>query len=400
LAKKRRSASTTSSPTSRRSGASTRTFDEELLESFRAGDCIAFIGAGFSAPVGLPLWKPLLNGLVNRLENVHSDEPERLKLLGYARRCIEDGQLPRAASVISEASPSTQIDQVLKRLYNANRQFTELDERDPKKRAMRERLDALLALPWAGIVTTNYDTLIHDYRNWTNVSARPSDNLGQVLKSSDRPFLIHLHGNVKTGQMILSEENYDEIYLGSSTVQSFLLALLLRYTVVFIGTLVEDRFVEYKRQLQLLFRDKASLSNRQPLSPEYVLLAKTDAQRGSYLQATKGFRALYYENTDHAHEGLVPLLRELREAVTHYDFGNAAKDPVNKRLLEIVNHHPKGLRLAELAPEFWDSIGRKPLQPPMRDLNVRELYFRLFFLSRMMLLKYDHVHEVYRPLAK
>jgi hypothetical protein len=97
--------------------------------------------------------------------------------------------------------------------------------------------------------------------------------------------------------MILSEDDYDNVYLGSSTLQSFLRALLLRYTIVFIGTQVEDRFVEFKRQLQLLFKDRTLSANRPPLSPEYVLLPETELDRGNYLISTGGFRVLQYTLT-------------------------------------------------------------------------------------------------------
>ena len=36
-----------------------------LIKRFRAGDCVAFIGAGFSAPLRMPLWGALLDKLID-----------------------------------------------------------------------------------------------------------------------------------------------------------------------------------------------------------------------------------------------------------------------------------------------------------------------------------------------
>jgi hypothetical protein len=137
----------------RASGLSSDELDQSLLESFRAGDCATFVGAGFSAPVGMPMWSGLLEQLVRRLRSSSRASDTKHALLAYAKKCIANGQLARAASAVRRSDPSGLIEQHLKDLFDAQRCFRDLPEKDPRRQEMQARLDALLSLPWAGVVT-------------------------------------------------------------------------------------------------------------------------------------------------------------------------------------------------------------------------------------------------------
>ena len=369
-------------------------WDEDLLRSMRAGDCVAFVGAGFTRPIEMPLWEEL----IKRLVKIVSQSSERQDLVKYAESCVADKQLPRAASVLRNADTKRFINSELKKAFDGNTLYNDRPSDDPRKKEMHTRLEALTALPWAGYITTNYDTLITEHlskkgRPCKVVCGSPYDNLARVLKSSDRPFFIHLHGNIASEVIILSEDEYDEVYLGSSSLQSFLRAVLLRYTIVFMGTQVEDRFIELRRQLHLLFRESRQAHPNRPLiSPEYVLLSEGDKPRGDYLVSTGGFRVTYYSNDQNKHQGFVPALVELRESLAKFG-GSADKiDVVNKRLLEVISRHPDGIKQLEIMQEFWD-IGPAP------NLTNSELYFRLFYLIYKDLISYNERWQTFRPLG-
>lgn len=365
-----------------------------LLESMQAGDCVAFVGAGFSAPVGMPLWRPLLTTLHAKLASSR-EALQSQPLLKYALQCLKDGELARAASALRRADLSAVIDTQLRDLFDAKQHFTER-KTDVAKKEMTRRLKSLLGLPWAGIITTNYDTIILDAiqahpHGWRNICERPSENLGRALKSSDRPFFIHLHGNTRKGHMILTEEDYDAIYHTFSPVDSFLRALLLRYTVVFIGTSVEDRFVQFKRELQVLFRNKESESDSPPLSPEYVLLAEDDEDRAAYLRLTGGFRVLTYGNVTGKHEGLSVLMDELRRSLSQFAHDSETTDAINKALVKIVSASYDWITLQEITDSLWKSkfVQETP------DFNRRELYYRLRYLVERKLIKYNRDNQTF-----
>jgi hypothetical protein len=339
----------------------------------------------------MPLWKPLLKQLVKDIRG-----PSRnAELLSYAGKCIREGFLPRAASALRRGAPGL-IDAQLRTIFDSDK-LNKLPATNKTRIEMVERLDALIALPWVGIITTNYDTLIDEYVNdrgrkgrWESIGSVPSD-ICRALKSNKKRFLIHLHGSVAQGRMILSEEDYDETYLDSSSIQSILRAILLRYTVVFIGTQVEDRFVEYKRHLQLLFRDRGTTGGGPPLSPEYVLLPRTERQRAKYLEETGGFGVLYYDNATKKHEGLIPLLREIRSRL---ESGVAGLDEINERLEAIVKKRSPA-RAEEILRDFWASPPKNHAK--FRNLNERELTYRLYYLVVRKKLVYNEGPETFQP---
>jgi hypothetical protein len=46
---------------------------DPLVEALATGDAVVFVGAGASAPAGLPLWRPFLQGLLKRAIAVSDD---------------------------------------------------------------------------------------------------------------------------------------------------------------------------------------------------------------------------------------------------------------------------------------------------------------------------------------
>jgi SIR2-like domain len=347
----------------------------------------------------MPLWEDLLLRLAKALKK-HPSHPD---LIQYAEDCIGKGQLPRAASAISRAGIPQDVMSELKAFFS-RKHFNNADP--ASKREMQLRLETLTSLPWAGYITTNYDTLITDYfsnvgRPFDNICNGPADNLGRAMKSSERPFFIHLHGAVGSGNLILTEEDYDDAYLGSSSMNNFLAAILLRYTLVFIGTQVEDRFVELRRHLQLLFQRKAKGLTADLIPPEYVLLAHPqEALRGSYLEYTGGFKAIYYTNSTQHHEGLVSRLKEMKKGVSEHKYNAGNNDAVRKRLEQIVKAHPHGVMFETVVEEFWSKTAAAVRG---RDkLNNHELYYCLFYLAHNNAIDIgvDNGEEVFRPLSK
>src|SRR5437879_5776718 len=96
-------------------------WDAALLRSLRAGDCIAFVGAGFTGPIDMPLWRALIEHLIH----VVGDSSNRPDLIEYAKVCVKEGQLPRAASAIRRADHKRLIDDQLKKLFDGDRLFTQ-----------------------------------------------------------------------------------------------------------------------------------------------------------------------------------------------------------------------------------------------------------------------------------
>ena len=128
--------------------------DPRLLEDIRAGNCVAFVGAGFSAAAGLPPWPELVRAVARGSPPAERaiHQPTIDQLLG------EDGSAARYAHRELEMAAQLLFDAVGEERCRGLLRETLRTERLPDP--MRLRLKHLLGIPFRAIVTTNFDPLL------------------------------------------------------------------------------------------------------------------------------------------------------------------------------------------------------------------------------------------------
>ncbi len=96
--------------------------------------------------------------------------------------------------------------------------------------------DLIVSIPFAGIITTNYDLLLTqaDKKVFFNL---PITHQNTGLRNQiHEHFLLHLHGHINEPEtIVLSRKSYDEIELKNSKVRSFLSGVFQNFIVLFIG---------------------------------------------------------------------------------------------------------------------------------------------------------------------
>jgi len=214
--------------------------------------CVAYVGAGFSRACGMPDWCGLVERLIAYGEQWLT--PDRIL---PARAALQTNNLPMAASLIKDILTPSLINDCLSETFGSvgfGRASIE------KKRQMTSRMSDLVRATWAGIVTTNYDDLIEralapavDSAHWVNDVQIHGDTvrLAEAFTASgqDKLFFVKLHGSLGGPHVVLTTEDYDEAYLRSPRISTFLSALMLHYHVVFIGCSLEDEIVRLRRRL-------------------------------------------------------------------------------------------------------------------------------------------------------
>jgi hypothetical protein len=119
---------------------------DALIRSIQDGDCVAFLGAGFTAAAQLPGWKPLLTRIA-----AGPEVPEAVR--SHVAERVARG----SAHALDEAAQA--LDDALGRA-----RFLELlaevlahPETTP---AMEERLRWLRGIPFRAVLTTNFDGVL------------------------------------------------------------------------------------------------------------------------------------------------------------------------------------------------------------------------------------------------
>lgn len=228
------------------------TIPEKLRHLILQRQCVAFVGAGFSMPCGMPGWEGLLWHLRDVAKASVSDDRDKVTIerMEFALR---QKHLQLAAGIIRDLLQEADLNRAISEKYSLE-MFYSLNQKD--KRRMRSRLKNLVVAPWAGIITTNYDSLIEfGLKEYTkgnfDESSADSANFGSVLctHSAYRKFFVKIHGSVVGGKYVLGTEEYDRTYLTDPRVSSFLNAVMLRYHVVFIGCSLEDEILRLRRRL-------------------------------------------------------------------------------------------------------------------------------------------------------
>jgi hypothetical protein len=287
-----------------------------LKEHLEAGRCVAFVGAGFSMPCGMPNWSGLLHGM---LEDARKDSFDAENDLHF-RSCewfLNHNSLSMAASILREIVSEGEIRTSIHKRFS----LSILEQSAPKIRArMKARMRNLVTAPWAGLITTNYDSLVeHALSTYgkefsaSYVAGEPS--IGSLLASSSQgTFLAKLHGSSEGGNIVLSTEEYDRAYLMKPQISGFLSAVMLKYHLVFIGCSLEDEICRIRRRL---FGD---YGHQLPLAYALLPMSEENAARRAWMRKWVGIESILYR-ADTLHSAVDRFLRLVGQTEPNIDVG-------------------------------------------------------------------------------
>ncbi len=296
---------------------------------------------------GMPGWLPLVRRLTDHAAASVAEAADDL-LISEIRNAIDQNQLLLAVSLLRNILTPVELSRVISQQYDMA-----AFHRAPgaTQTRMLQRLDNLLNGQWAGIITTNYDNLIeHGMGQFTRgdyLQCRVTDDgFGAILSSYSAMtrFFVKLHGSVSGGGYVLGTEEYDRTYLSSSRVIFFLVALMLRYHIIFIGCSLEDEILRLRRRLCLDFDGN--------IPPAYALLPRNGANlaRRQWLVNQARIIPLLYElNTDGdgaTHGGVDEFLSATREDVDAT--GRAETRSMTMGIPETLRALPEPKRLQEI----------------------------------------------------
>lgn len=269
----------------------------QLQNEIVSGNCVAFVGAGFSATL-VPGWAPLLRALAGDL----GQEAMVGRVLGPAERAPRSDALEAAAQMLRDADPERFMVALRARLGGEAL-------RAQVQGRMARRLELLRSIPFATILTTNFDGLLEGRTPggaayWS--ALRPQAHRWWEARFWDQehrgPEVIKLHGDVDSGDvgaLVFSKRDYRKRLYQLASYRSFLRSMMARFTVLYLGFSFTDAYVnELRSEVLSLFGDDASA----PIA--YAVLPNVPDDYAEYLRTHEGIQVLHYDHeSGDQHEG-------------------------------------------------------------------------------------------------
>jgi len=290
-------------------------FISELIEHIKTGSCVVFIGAGFTMPA-TPNWFELINSLADevsgesqkRVQNfieVISGSKNTTGILGYemAAQLIRD-----------KLADENEFNDVLK---------NKLIPKDKHLKKMQKRKSLLMQIPFAAVLTTNFDGIIKGNlpgpkayeevlrsapRVWTSRHPGFTPDVNTIIRETPT---IQLHGDVERsdsegGTPVFTSQDYRHRLFSEGAYLTFLRSVMATRTVLFLGFSFSDPYINMVREEVLAqFQETSSGKNY-----VYAVLPDISDDMVDHMTNQEGLSVISYKS-DNYHEEFDDILSEL-----------------------------------------------------------------------------------------
>ena len=273
---------------------------EHLLKEIALGNVVAFVGAGFSAAANFPTWGGLLEAIVRDYPDLPPRDRDTILGLSESKN-FQD--LDMSAQLLSDLLTPTVFNEAIRAKLTVH-------DKASLPGQMKERLEYLLGIPFAAILTTNYDNILSgvDVQDeeifhraaFTLLREKESDiqrleKIAFSKRGSSTTPVIKLHGDVerKGSVFVCTRDGYRRLLHGSSHYATFLRTLLATHTVLYIGFSFSDAYInELRSEIKSLFGSNGSTSEA-PLA--YAIMSGTSTLQQQALLRHDGLRIIEYD---------------------------------------------------------------------------------------------------------
>jgi hypothetical protein len=268
----------------------------DLIDLINDGRMWAFVGSGVSTDAGCPSWGGLVESSLRTF-----DEEARQKILN-------DERYKKAFSQRRFAQCFSRIEATVGRDSLEKGVVSQLNSVKSPGKILRTLAD----WPLAGYITTNYDQLLQKglqekgEHAWLSIG-NAKDEVRKISGEAKK-LIWHIHGSTileaPKSHLVLTEKDYDDLYLESSPMVVQLKGLLAQRRVVFIGFGFED--YEVMRLLKLV----GLLCN--PARPAFAFLSglSSSEHESERLDLLEKYNVdvIPYRTFNGSHEQLLQLL--------------------------------------------------------------------------------------------
>jgi hypothetical protein len=274
-----------------------------LADEILAGHCVAFVGAGFSAPAGYPAWSRLLEGIAAEASAEVREHVGRLLPVGSAHgydqaaQALEDdlgrdGLLRRMGALIARSGAL------------------------PAPMERRKRL--LRGIPFRAVLTTNFDPILDGSPPGPGayvdvLRATPQRWWDDAFWGEDAPGprVVKLHGDIHGDRdVVLTRRDYRRRLYESPGYMTFLRSVFASHTVLYLGFSFTDAYLNELRSEVLALLGGAA----RPSVVAYAVAADVPRPTRRHFEEHEGIRFLAYDASGGDHSGFDRWLAALHEA--------------------------------------------------------------------------------------
>lgn len=276
---------------------------DELIAQVARQNCVAFVGAGLSAEVGLPGWPRLLRQMIDWCESHGISLPNKADI----EHLIDvKKDLLAAADALRTKMGDDKYRQFMEEVFlRPDLKPTEVHK-------------ILAKIPFVGAGTTNYDPLVElGYREihpgdpfdvFTQVD---HEQLGTALHAK-RFFVLKAHGTIERfNTLVLGWKDYNRLIHASEGYRTFLRALFINRTVLFLGFSMTD-----PELLLLLGGLKEVFKGHTPTHYALMDVSDTTPTEQEQFEENYGVKVIPYIPSAADHPEVEAFLIELSEKVT------------------------------------------------------------------------------------
>lgn len=263
-----------------------------LAEEIRAGRCVAFIGAGFSAPLCRD-WDGLLRAVA---------EEASPGIAALVPELVKQNEHEVAAQLLED-------DFAAERLFEIVRNKTRRHNPAPADLAKMTRRQELLAgIPFSAVLTTNFDDLLRGH-------VLDRQTYAMLLRGADRRWLenrfwhrdlgtpvLKLHGDLRGNKGItLSRRGYRARLYAEPGYLNTLRTVFLTKTVFYLGFSFKDPYLNELRSETLSYVDRGADT---PTTAYALMADKHDSVIAHYAKH-EGMHVFNYESSAGSGHGFV-----------------------------------------------------------------------------------------------
>ncbi|MFB5764003.1 SIR2 family NAD-dependent protein deacylase [Paenibacillus medicaginis] len=191
---------------------------------------VPFLGAGVSAPFGLPTWTGMLESFEGNVTRAN---------LNYYRRLVSAGNVFEALTFLTSSSTSLTTEASIQKAIASKFANPNLNIPDEE-----HFMNELVNLDSPIYLTSNYDNILPNFFKGQRVNPILLNEVEDVRSLIDSAVnrVVHIHGYIdRPSTMIVTKKQYDELYTNEG-YKAKLNAILAQRHLLFIGWSFADEY--------------------------------------------------------------------------------------------------------------------------------------------------------------